>query len=187
MLTAAIGLLLLIFHTILDFDLDFISIMILFFILMSLIQDDEKEYDVNLSKVTLPILITVSSISILFNACDYIARKMDKDQFEVYYSLERTDYLRTRKILSPANYTYKIEYARALKGYSDTNKNKMSQNEYDKNMDEVISNLEFVLDTEYKPKSGKEEIYSILQNCYAEKITKDPSYKEKMDKISKEF
>ena len=179
-----LAILLLVFHSILDFDLDFVNMMCILFIMIGCIQhEDESKFEFSINKILIAILSIISIALIMFNTGDFIAKKMDENNRYSSNVEENFEYYKTRKMLSPLNYSYRVDYTKVLKEYSDTNRQILGDEKYNRIIDEVIYNLEFVFNTEHEIKSDIQKMYQILYECYSEKVTYDKSYKDKLENI----
>ena len=159
-------------HSFLDFDMDFVSILFITFILIAILDKYEKEsFNVKITKIKATILIIISTFLILINGGKYIALKLNKIDKNDLSTEERINIAKIKKYLSPFQYTYKVEYANELISYRVLNREEIDTQKYKNRIKEAIQNLEYAINTE--PLKEQYNLHTSLGNCYLEDMQQE--------------
>lgn len=157
-------------HSIVDFDMDFVSILYLYFILIAIADGDSKKiFSININIVKKIILYLITGILLVINIGDFVTQKLDNVKLDKIEDIEeKKNFAKAKTIISPFKYSYKIDYAKILEAYRVLNRDKKDSEEYRNAVEETRKNAEYVINNEYL--RNRNEVESILKNCDAEDV-----------------
>ena len=157
-LSIGIAFLVLFMHSLLDFDMSFLYIMIIFYLLISLLNNKDIRDNKNnmrdtlnkISAITITIILLVISITNLyFNSCEiYTNLTKDKKLEKVRNYKQKTDLENRYIFLLPYDSRYKLERAQYLDLYLDVKEKEISKIEKENMINEEIKLLKEILNQE---------------------------------------
>lgn len=141
-------------HAFLDFDMNFFSILILIFILISIIDIgvEEKKIILKRQKIVRILGIICMILILIINTCSYIAYKIDNSNKSEDLSYnnweEKLKQANIKVLLAPYHYDYLDEKIQICTVAKNSNKITLNQSTYQKFTDELIVMLENVIKNE---------------------------------------
>ena len=163
-------------HSLFDFDMYFLNILIIFYVFIAMISSEDRDYDIMLNHRYSYLYIIVLIFALYFNFGEVVTSVIGN-------KINNYNYLEAKIVMVPYDYTFRTDKINYLSTIKNECQQELSEDEQISIINEIVKEEEYIIE---KEKNGSYDDINRLIINYIDIINND-NEKQILDKISNKF